>query len=39
MKKIGVIGVGNMGSAVAHNIQRANFPLYIYDIRNDVGDK
>ena len=28
-----------MGSAVAHNIQRANFPLYIYDIRNDVGDK
>ena len=37
MKKIGVIGLGNMGSAVARNIQRANFPLYIYDIKNDVG--
>ena len=39
MKKIGVIGLGNMGSAVARNIQRANFPLYVYDIRKDVGKK
>ena len=39
MKKIGVIGLGNMGSAVAHNIQRANFPLYVHDIRKDVGKK
>ena len=39
MKKIGVIGLGNMGSAVARNIQRANFPLYIHDIRKDVGKK
>ena len=37
MKKIGVIGLGNMGSAVARNIQRANFPLYVHDIRKDVG--
>ena len=39
MKKIGVIGLGNMGSAVARNIQRANFPLYVHDIRKDVGKK
>ena len=37
MKKVGVIGLGNMGNAVACNIQRANFPLYVYDIRKDVG--
>ena len=39
MKKIGVIGLGNMGSAVARNIQRANFPLYVHDIRKDAGKK
>ena len=39
MQKIGVIGLGNMGNAVARNIQRANFPLYVYDIRKDVGKK
>ena len=39
MKKIGVIGLGNMGSAVARNIQRANFPLYVHDIRKVVGKK
>ena len=39
MKKIGVIGLGNMGSAVARNIQRANFSLYVYDINKEAGDK
>ena len=39
MNKIGVKGLGNMGSAVARNIQRANFPLYVHDIRKDVGKK
>ena len=39
MKKIGVIGLGIMGSAVARNIQRANFPLYVHDIKKDVGKK
>ena len=39
MQKIGVVGLGNMGSAVARNIQRANFPLYVHDIRKDVGKK
>ena len=39
MKKIGVIGLGNMGSAVARNIQRADFPLYVYDIKKNVGEK
>ena len=37
MKKIGMIGLGNMGSAVARNIQRANYPLYIYDINKEAG--
>ena len=39
MKKVGVIGLGNMGNAVACNIQRANFPLYVHDIKKDVGKK
>ena len=39
MKKIGVIGLGNMGSAVAKNILRANFPLSVYDIRREASDK
>ena len=39
MKKVGVIGLGNMGSAVAKNILRANFPLYVFDIRKEAGDK
>ena len=37
MKKIGMIGLGNMGSAVARNIQRANYPLYVYDINKEAG--
>ena len=37
MKKIGMIGLGNMGSAVARNIQRANYPLYVYDINPKAG--
>ncbi len=39
MKKIGVIGLGNMGSAVAKNILRANFPLSVFDIRKEASDK
>ena len=37
MKKIGMIGLGNMGSAVARNIQRAKYPLYVYDINKEAG--
>ena len=32
-----MIGLGNMGSAVAQNIQRAKFPLYVYDINKKAG--
>ena len=39
MKKVGVIGLGNMGSAVAKNILRAYFPLSVYDIRKEASDK
>ncbi len=39
MKKIGMIGLGNMGSAVARNIQRADYPLYVYDINKEAGKK
>lgn len=34
---VGVIGLGNMGRAVARNLQRAGFPLWVHDIRRDAG--
>ena len=39
MNKIGLVGLGNMGGAIARNILRSNFKLYIYDIRREAGDK
>lgn len=35
--KVGVIGLGNMGGAVAHNIRRAGFELVVHDIRREAG--
>lgn len=35
--KVGVIGLGNMGRAVARNLQRAGFPLWVHDIRREAG--
>jgi 3-hydroxyisobutyrate dehydrogenase len=35
--KIGFIGLGNMGSAAARNIQRAGFTLVVHDINREAG--
>ncbi len=36
--RIGFIGLGNMGSAAARNVQRAGFELFVHDIRREAGD-
>jgi 3-hydroxyisobutyrate dehydrogenase len=33
METVGFIGLGNMGSGMAGNIQKADYPLVVYDIR------
>ena len=38
MQSIGVIGLGNMGSALAKNLLRAGFPVVAYDIRESAID-
>ncbi|MCB9101464.1 MAG: NAD(P)-dependent oxidoreductase [Anaerolineales bacterium] len=37
--KVGVIGLGNMGGAVARNIQRAGFNLVVHDIKKIAAQK
>ena len=39
MTKIGFIGLGNMGSAAARNLQRAGFDLTVYDLRKAAAEK
>lgn len=36
--KVGFIGLGNMGRAVARNIQRKGFVLTVHDIRREAGN-
>ena len=36
MQTVGFIGLGNMGGPVAAHIQRAGFPMIVYDLREDV---
>jgi 3-hydroxyisobutyrate dehydrogenase-like beta-hydroxyacid dehydrogenase len=36
--KVGMIGLGNMGAAVAHNLRRAGFDLVVNDIRREAGE-
>jgi 3-hydroxyisobutyrate dehydrogenase-like beta-hydroxyacid dehydrogenase len=36
--KVGMIGLGNMGAAVAHNLRRAGFELVVHDIRREAGE-
>src|SRR5438445_12732167 len=33
METVGFIGLGNMGSGMAGNIQKADYPLVVYDLR------
>ena len=37
--RIGFIGLGNMGSAAARNIQRAGYALVVHDINREAGSK
>ena len=34
-KRIGFIGLGSMGKAIATNLIKANLPLTVYDIREE----
>lgn len=36
--RIGFIGLGNMGSAAARNLQRAGFTLVVHDLRREAAD-
>jgi 3-hydroxyisobutyrate dehydrogenase-like beta-hydroxyacid dehydrogenase len=36
METVGFIGLGNMGGPVAGHIQRAGFPMVVYDLRADA---
>ena len=33
MQTVGFIGLGNLGTPMAQNIQRAGFPMAVYDVR------
>lgn len=35
--RVGFIGLGNMGSAAARNIQRAGFPIVVHDLRKEAA--
>ena len=37
--KVGFIGLGNMGSAAARNVQRAGHELFVHDIRREAGHR
>jgi 3-hydroxyisobutyrate dehydrogenase len=36
METVGFIGLGNMGGPVASHIQRAGYPMVVYDIRDEA---
>ena len=36
METVGFIGIGNMGSGMSGNIQRAGYPMVVYDIREEA---
>jgi 3-hydroxyisobutyrate dehydrogenase len=36
METVGFIGLGNMGSGMAGNIQRSGYPMVVYDLREEV---
>jgi len=37
MKKVGLIGLGAMGSGMASCLRRAGFDLYVFDVRQDLA--
>jgi 3-hydroxyisobutyrate dehydrogenase len=36
METVGFIGLGNMGAGMAANIQKADYPMVVYDIRPEA---
>lgn len=36
MQTLGFIGLGNLGTSIAQNIQRAGFPMAVYDVREEA---
>ena len=36
MESVGFIGLGNMGAGMAANIQKAGYPMVVYDIREEA---
>ena len=36
METVGFIGLGSMGGPVASHIQRAGFPMVVFDLRKDA---
>ncbi len=36
METVGFIGLGNMGGGMSANIQRAGYPMVVYDLREEV---
>ena len=36
METVGFIGLGNMGAGMAGNIQKADYPMVVYDIRREA---
>jgi 3-hydroxyisobutyrate dehydrogenase len=39
METVGFIGLGNMGSGMAGNIQKADYPLVVYDLRTEISQR
>ena len=37
--KVGLIGLGAMGSGVAASLRRAGFDVHVFDVRQEVADK
>ena len=37
METVGFIGLGNMGGGMANNIQKAGYPLVVYDVREGAA--
>ena len=36
METVGFIGLGNMGGGMAGNIQKADYPMVVLDLRQDI---
>ena len=37
--KVGLVGLGAMGSGMAASLRRAGFDVHVFDVRQEVADK